>query len=104
MLGHPAELRSSTQAVSSASICSSDLSLVSGNRRQTKMKPAMQILAYNQNVPCAPRYKFRYGNVNVRTVHAVHKASTATDTAAPRIRFGKISEITTQVTGASDIA
>jgi len=36
--------------------------------------------------------------------HAAHKENVATDIRVPRILFGKISESTTHVTGARDIA
>ena len=44
------------------------------------------------------------GKVKVRIKHAIQSAETATDTAAPRIRFGNISAISTQTTGAKDMA
>ena len=39
------------------------------------------------------------GKVKVRIKHAIHKAETAMDTAGPRMLLGKISAISTQVTG-----
>ena len=55
-------------------------------------------------MPDAPSAAFSIGNVKVSTKQAIHNAETAIDTATPRTRLGKISEINTQVTGASDIA
>ena len=55
-------------------------------------------------MPWAPNVRFKNGKLKVSAVQADQRAKTATDIAAPRIRFGKISEMTTQVTGASDMA
>ncbi len=63
--------------------------------------PTRQIAPYIQNVPAVPKILFRVGKVKVSRKHAAHNAKTAIDIAVPRMRLGKISEITTQVTGAS---
>src|ERR1035438_4695964 len=81
------------------SICSSVFPLVSGTRRHTKRNPITQMAEYSQKVPAAPSAAFRDGKVNVSRKQAIHSADTDTDTAAPRIRFGKISERSTHVTG-----
>ena len=59
--------------------------------------------AYSQKVFAIPIPLFRIGNINVRIKQAIQSADTATEIAAPRMRFGKISEINTHVIGASDI-
>src|SRR5579862_3598655 len=91
------------QSTSSFSICSSVLFLVSGNLKRMKMKPSTQITAYSQNVPAGPSCEFKMGNVKTKRKQASQSAATATAIAAPRMRLGKISEMTTHVTGASDI-
>ena len=68
------------------------------------MKPTMQIAPYSQNAPWAPTARFKIGKVNVNAVQPIHNDNTATDIAAPRMRFGKISEMTTDVMGANDMA
>ena len=55
-------------------------------------------------MPAGPSFALSTGNVYVRVKQATQRAVTATDIAAPRIRFGKISEMMTQVTGAKAIA
>ena len=47
---------------------------------------------------------FSMGKVNVSRKEAIHSEKVATDMASPLILFGKISESTTHVTGASDMA
>jgi len=44
------------------------------------------------------------GKVNTRMKYASHNDTIAIEEATPRILLGKISEISTQVTGASDMA
>jgi hypothetical protein len=44
------------------------------------------------------------GKVKVKTKEALQRADTEIETPIPRIRFGKISEIKTQVTGARESA
>jgi len=63
----------------------------------------MQIAAKTQKVLAGPMVLFKVGNVNVRIKQAIQSADTATEIATPRMRFGKISEISTHVMGASDI-
>src|ERR1035438_3326370 len=77
---------------------------VSGTQRWTKTKPTKQMAAYSQKVPDAPSARLSTGKVKVSTKQAIHSAETAIETATPRTRLGKISEISTQVTGASDMA
>src|SRR5690242_3923084 len=89
---------------SCCSICSSVLPFVSGTRNQINTKPAKQMAAYNQNVAADPMALSTTGNVNVRINEAIHRAETAIETATPRMRLGNISDINTQVMGASDIA
>jgi hypothetical protein len=55
-------------------------------------------------VPDAFNNWFNNGKVYVRIKQAAHNEKVATDIAVPRIRFGKISDRTTHVTGARDIA
>src|ERR1035441_10146421 len=86
------------------SICSSVFPLVSGTRRHTNRNPITQTAEYSQKVPAAPSAAFRDGKVNVSRKQAIHSADTDTDTAAPRMRFGKISEMSTHVTGPKVIA
>jgi len=68
------------------------------------MNPSKQIPAYTQKVPAAPSPALSKGNVKVRMKQAIHKANVANAIAAPRIRFGNISDNITQVMGASDMA
>ena len=77
---------------------------VSGTRAGTNKNPATQMPAYVQNVPEEPSVRFKTGNVKVRTKDAIHNAETDMETPMPRTRLGKISEIITQVTGASGTA
>src|ERR1035437_4001361 len=88
----------------SRSICSSVFPLVSGTRQSMNRNPMTQIPEYSQKVLAGPRAALSAGNVKVSTKHAIHNADTDTDTAKPRMRFGKISEMSTHVTGARDIA
>ena len=67
-------------------------------------KPIKQIEPYNQKVPEACKNLFNKGNVYVRTKHAAHKEKVAIAIALPLILFGNISDKTTQVTGARDMA
>ena len=69
-----------------------------------KKKPSKQIPAYTQKVPAAPNDLFRSGNVNVRIKQAIHSEKVANAIAAPRIRFGKISDKITHTIGANDMA
>ena len=77
--------------------------LVSGSADFTNRNPSTQITAYSQNVPAGPSQSLRNGNVRTSTKQATHNADTAAAIASPRIRFGKISEITTHTTGAKVI-
>src|SRR5215471_19702597 len=86
------------------SICSRVLPFVSGTRSRTKKKPQRQIAPYTQNVPAGPTSPFKKGKVNVKTNDAIQSAETDMETARPRMRLGKISDIRTHVTGASDNA
>ena len=62
------------------------------------------MIPYNQKVPYAPNPEFNKGNVYVSTKQAAQREKVDTAIAIPRIRFGKISDNTTHVTGASVIA
>ena len=66
--------------------------------------PNRHIVLYIQNVPWAPIALFNTGNVNVRIKDAIQSESVAIDMANPRILFGKISDNTTQVMGANEVA
>ena len=88
----------------SLSISSNVFPLVSGNFLKIKKNPRMQIPAYTQKVPAAPNDLLSNGKVYVRMKQAIHKANVANAIAAPRIRFGNISDNITQVMGASDMA
>ena len=83
---------------------SSDLPLVSGTAASTKTNPKAQITAYSQKAPAVPTTAFKEGNVWVKTKSAIHKVETAMERAVPRMRLGKISEMRTQVIGASVMA
>jgi hypothetical protein len=56
---------------------------------------------YSRNVPAGRGAALSAGNVNLSAKQAIHRVDTDTDIAAPRMRFGNISEISTQVTGAT---
>ena len=100
-----ASMGDTIQSTKSRSISSRVLPLVSGSRNLTKTNPAAQIAPYSQNDPAGPRVAFRIGNVYVREKarYAICD-ETATAMAAPRLRLGKISEMITHVTGASETA
>src|ERR1035441_2424657 len=100
----PQPAQRASAAAHSRSTRSSVLPFVSGPRRQTNRNPTAQMPEYSQKVPAGPSAAFSVGKVNVSAKQAIHNADTDTDTAAPRMRFGKISEISTHVTGARDIA
>ena len=57
-----------------------------------------------QKVPEAINQLFSNGNVYVNKKQADHNATVATDMAEARTLFGNISERTTHVTGANDMA
>ena len=59
---------------------------------------------YTQKVPYEPNTSFSMGKVNVKIKEATQREKVAMLMAMPRRRFGKISESTTHVMGASDMA
>jgi len=69
-----------------------------------KKKPIKQIEAYNQNVQAPLIVSIIAGKVRVRIKHPIQRKIVDIAMAVPRTLLGNISEISTQVIGASDVA
>lgn len=86
------------------SIASRVRPFVSGTRNQTNKHPRSDMPQKTQKVAAGPAFSSRTGNVCVTRYTAAQRANVATDMATPRILIGKISAISTQVTGPYEAA
>lgn len=66
--------------------------------------PRKQMTAYSQKAPDTLMKEFIKGNNTTSKVLAIHNTVVANAMAGPLARFGKISDKTTQVIGANDMA
>jgi hypothetical protein len=61
----------------------------------------IHIIAYSQKFKVHPRFSLIVGKEKVSEKLPIHNATAVIDIAAPRMRFGKISDRITQTIGAS---